>query len=85
MGVSQQEYCSGLSFHPPWDLPDSGIETPSPVAPALASGFFTTRLTGKPVISALKKKKTGYCVPKYQGSRALLENKDVTTLGETPE
>ena len=37
------------------------------------------------VISALKKKKTGYCVPKYQGSRALLENKDVTTLGETPE
>ena len=34
-----QEYWSGLSFPPPGDLPDPGIE---PASPALASGFFTT-------------------------------------------
>ena len=36
---SNQEYWNGLSFPPPGDLPDSGIE---PVSPTLASGFFTT-------------------------------------------
>ena len=34
-----QEYYSGLSFSPPGDLPDPGIE---PASPALAGGFFTT-------------------------------------------
>ena len=43
MGFSQQEYWSGLPFHPPeWDLPHSGIEAESPEFPALAGGFFTT-------------------------------------------
>ena len=39
MGFSSEEYCSGLSFPPPGDLPDSGTE---PLCPALAGGFFTT-------------------------------------------
>ena len=39
MGLSQQEYWSGLPFPPPGDLPDPGIE---PAAPALAGRFFTT-------------------------------------------
>ena len=30
MGVSRQEYWSGLLFPPPGDLPDPGIETGSP-------------------------------------------------------
>ena len=32
-------YWSGLSYPPPGDLPDPGIE---PTPPALAGGFFTT-------------------------------------------
>ena len=42
MGVSRQEYRSGLPFPFPGNLPDSGIEPMSLVSPALAGGFFTT-------------------------------------------
>ena len=45
MGFSRQEYWSGLSFPPPGDLPDPGIEA---VSSALAGGFFTTEPPGKP-------------------------------------
>ena len=44
MGFSRQEYWSGLSFSPPGDLPNPGIE---PASPALAGGFFTTEPPGK--------------------------------------
>ena len=40
MGFLKQEYWSELSFTSPGDLPDPGIETSSPVATALADGFF---------------------------------------------
>ena len=36
---------SGLPFPSPGDLPDSGIETVSPVSPALKGRFFTTSAT----------------------------------------
>ena len=39
MGVSRQEYWSGLPFPPPGDLPDIGIKL---AYPALAGGFFIT-------------------------------------------
>ena len=39
MGLSRQEYWSGLPFSPPGDLPDPGIE---PTSPALAGGFYIT-------------------------------------------
>ena len=39
MGFSRQEYCSGLPFPPPGDLPPPGIK---PVSPAGAEGSFTT-------------------------------------------
>ena len=42
MGFSRQENWSGLSFPPPGDLPDRGIEPTSLVSPALAGEFFTT-------------------------------------------
>ena len=42
MRFSRQEYWSRLPFPPPGDLPHPGIETASPVSPALADGFFTT-------------------------------------------
>ena len=35
MGFSGQEYWSGLPFLAPGDLPNPGIESVSPVAPAL--------------------------------------------------
>ena len=41
MGFPRQEYCSGLPFSPPRDLPDLGIKPPSPASPALAGRFFT--------------------------------------------
>ena len=41
----RQEYWSGLPFPSPGDLPDPGVEPVSPVSPALAGGFFTTRAT----------------------------------------
>ena len=44
MGISRQEYWSGLSSPPAGDLPDPGIE---PASPASAGGFFTTVPPGK--------------------------------------
>ena len=46
MEISRQEYWSGLPFPPLGDLPKLGIK---PASPALAGGFFTTELLGKPV------------------------------------
>ena len=45
MGFSRQEYCSGLPFPSPGDLPDPGIEPVSLMPPALAGRFFTTGAT----------------------------------------
>ena len=47
MEFSRQEYCSGLPFPTPRDLPDPGIEPTSPGAPALVDRFFATALPGK--------------------------------------
>ena len=44
MGFSSEEYWSGLSFPPPGDLPDLGIE---PTPPALAGRFSTAEPPGK--------------------------------------
>ena len=45
MGFSRQEYWSGLPCPPPRDLPGLEIKPRSLMFPALASGFFTTRVT----------------------------------------
>ena len=45
MRFSQQEYCSGLPFHTPGDLPDPGIDPTSLMSPVLAGRFFTTSAT----------------------------------------
>ena len=39
---------NGLPFPPPGDLPNPGIETVSPVSPALAGRFFTPEPLVKP-------------------------------------
>ena len=45
-GISGQEYCSGLPFPSPEDLPDSGIKL---MSPALAGEFFAPETPGKPL------------------------------------
>ena len=45
MGVSRQEYWSGLPFPSPGDLLDPETEPTSLVSPALASRLFTTSAT----------------------------------------
>ena len=45
MEFSREEYCRGLPFPSPGDLPDPGIK---PASPALAGGFFTAQPPGKP-------------------------------------
>ena len=46
LGFPRQEYWSGLPFPSPGGLPHPGIK---PVSPALAGGFFTAELSGKPI------------------------------------
>ena len=48
MEFSRQEHWSGLSFPTAGDLPNLGIETVSPVSPALAGRLFATEPPGKP-------------------------------------
>ena len=48
MGVSRQEYWSGLPHPSPGDLPDPEIEPKSLTSPALAGGFFTIEPPGNP-------------------------------------
>ena len=45
-GVTRQGYWNGLPCPPPVDFPDPGIK-PEPLA--LAGGFLTTELSGKPL------------------------------------
>ena len=47
MGFSRQEHWSGLSFSPPGDLPDPGIETTSLMSPALQADSFPLEPLGK--------------------------------------
>ena len=42
MGLSRQEYWSGLPCPPVGNLPDPGMELTSLTSPALAGRFFTT-------------------------------------------
>ena len=46
MGFPNQEYWSGLSFSPPRELSDPGIE---PASPALAGRFSTLSHQGNPI------------------------------------
>ena len=48
VGVSRQEYWSGLLCPPPGDHPDPGTELMSLISPTLSGGFFPLALPGKP-------------------------------------
>ena len=47
MGFSRQEYCSGLPFPSPGDLPDAGME---PRSPALHADTLLSESPGKPLL-----------------------------------
>ena len=47
MEFSRQEYCNGLPFPPPEDIPNPGIKPTSPALTLLAGRFFTTAPPGK--------------------------------------
>ena len=49
MRFSRQEYCSGLPFPPPGDLPDPGIEPKSPVSLALQENSLLLSHQGSPL------------------------------------
>ena len=49
IGFLRQDYGSGLPFPLPGHLPDLRIISKSPVSPPLASRFFTTAPSGKPI------------------------------------
>ena len=59
VGFPRQEYWSRLPCPPPGDLPDPGIQLPSP---ALADRFFTTEPSGKPITYYIPI----ILIPKYQ-------------------
>ena len=48
MGLSRQEYLSGLPFPPPEYLSNPGVELVSPVSPALQVDSLLLELLGKP-------------------------------------
>ena len=48
MGLSWQEYWSGLPFPPAGDLPNAETEPKFPVTPELEGGYFTTAPPGNP-------------------------------------
>ena len=56
MGFPRQEYCSGLPFPSPGDLPDPGFE---PASPALAGRFLTTEPLGKPLTVIVRDRRPG--------------------------
>ena len=51
-GIFQARILKGVASSFSRDLPDPGIKPASPVAPALAGGFFTTEPPGKPNIQS---------------------------------
>ena len=63
MRFLKQEYWSGLPLPSPEDLPDPGIESASLGSPVLASRFFTTDPSGKP-LGWMRIPEKGKCVRK---------------------
>ena len=61
MGISRQEYWSGLPWPPPGDLPDPGTEPESPASPALQAGSLPAEPPGKPIFSVTHF--TKHCIP----------------------
>ena len=78
MVFSRQEYCSGLPCSPSGDLPNLGIKPKSFTSPAVAGGFFTTRVTREALCKSPQKEKSqmsflALCTWKYMSWRSYSE------------
>ena len=51
-GISQGGILERVAISPPVDLPDPGVQSTSPVSPALAGRFFTTEPPGRPSLGS---------------------------------
>ena len=78
MGLSRQEYWSGLPGPPPGDLPDLGTEPVSLTSLALAGGFFASRALGSPSVYRDPVKKTAAFVSCLQCATVLRTHWDPT-------
>ena len=68
MGFFRQEYCSGVLFHSPRDLPSSGMKPESLASLVLTGRFFTTSATWEAVSSQQRSAgRVSYCRPLAPG------------------
>ena len=71
MDLSRQEYRNGLPFPPPRDVPNLGIESTSPVSPALQVGSLSSETyhhSGGPLAEVhliLRVSGDGFCTSLY--------------------
>ena len=81
MGFSRQEYWSGLPCPPPGGLPDLGIESESPVAPALQVDTLPLSHQGNPYSFLLHINHTFYTQAINNSSKSSIEPKSGFHLG----
>ena len=87
LGIFQARILEWLPCPPPGHLSNPGIKPMSLTSPALASGFFTTGATGKPLSTAtwfnlcFKNQSTEYCVDKGSEQTKVELGRAVSTLG----
>ena len=74
MGLSQQEYWSGLPFPFPEDLPNPGIELASLMSPALQADSLHIELSGKPLLVITKPKSSWKQCQDFWVPNLLLQN-----------
>ena len=55
MEFSRQQYWSGMPLLTPWDLPDPGLKSMSPISLALAGVFFITIIAWEAPLQRLEK------------------------------
>ena len=53
MGLSRQEYWSGLPYPPPGDLPDPGIQHAAPAPPAVQADSLPLSHQGRPIYTRI--------------------------------
>ena len=75
MGLSRQEYCSGLPFPPPGGLPDPGLK---PTSPALADDSLPLSHLGNPV-NLVNRKETNTFVMLNMDTMVFIESMHLIT------
>ena len=75
MGLSRQEYCSGLPFPPPGGLPDPGLK---PTSPALADDSLPLSHLGSPV-NLVNREETNTFVVLNMGTMVFIESMHLIT------